>query len=46
MLRVTIHGAVDAIVATTAPSPRLTSVIGIAQQISVPDVVNSRIQLQ
>ena len=46
MLKVISHGIFDAIDATTAPIPRLTKVMGIAQQISVPDVVKSRTQLQ
>lgn len=46
MLSVTNHGAAEAIEATVAPNPRLTSVIGIAQQISVPEVVKSNNQLQ
>jgi hypothetical protein len=46
MLKVISHGIFDAIDATTAPIPRLTKVMGIAQQIRVPDVVNSRTQLQ
>jgi hypothetical protein len=46
MLSETSHGAVEAIDATAVPMPRLTSIIGMAQQISVPDVVNSSSQLQ
>jgi hypothetical protein len=46
MLSVIIQGAVEAMLATAAPRPRLTSVMGIAQQISVPDVVNRSSQLQ
>ena len=45
-LRVIIQGAADAKVATLAPSPRVTKVIGIAQQSRVPEVVNSSSQLQ
>ena len=40
-----IQGAADAKVATLAPSPRVTKVIGIAQQSRVPEVVNSSSQL-
>jgi len=46
MLKVISQGIFDAIDATTAPIPRLTKVMGIAQQIRVPDVVKSRTQLQ
>jgi hypothetical protein len=46
MLSATSQGAVAAIDATVAPMPRLTSVMGIAQQMSVPDVVNRSNQLQ
>ena len=35
------HGALLAIDATAAPRPTLTRVIGMAQQASVPDVVNN-----
>ena len=35
------HGALLAIDATAAPRPRLTRMIGLAQQTSDPDVVNS-----
>ena len=45
-LSVTSQGKDEAIEATTAPMPSDTNVIGMAQQSRVPDVVNSRSQLQ